>query len=432
MAKEQRIQDIPSFKRAQSDAKDLVALKNFVSVHRGLIDLIGIDADQLDNALKDAEEIKESIEEITTLPDRFNDHFAAHGWIIYKEMNPRAAKTAVEMADSGDVEGAEAHLVEYYNPETVQHKLRRMKDIEEFRPRMTLAQKALIDYREGRYHACVPVVLALMDGMVNELNLKANKKKKGLSAEGVNLEAWNSVSAHSNGLGRLVPLMMKGRTNTTTQQIDIPYRHGIMHGMDLGYDNRIVAAKTWAALFSLREWAIKVEKGAIEGQSPEEPLRIKDLIHQIQTNQEDQQLLEKWRPRDIKPGRDTPVSGKPENYEEGSPERLLAEFLNYWKDGNYGFMAKRSLASIGSKVPANPGDLNHAYSKRVLKAFEFEAVKDQAAAITVITTKLIYEEYSHEIERQFEFRLINLDSKRNAQVRGQPECSWFILNWDWL
>ncbi len=80
----------------------------------------------------------------------------------------------------------------------------RMKDIEEFRPRMTLAQKALNDYREGRYHACVPVVLALMDGMVNELNLKANMKKKGLSAEDVNLEAWNSVSAHSNGLGRLV------------------------------------------------------------------------------------------------------------------------------------------------------------------------------------------------------------------------------------
>ncbi len=432
MAKEQRIQDIPSFKKAQSDAKDLEALKNAMSVLRGPIELIGIDADQLDNALKDAEEIKESIEEITALPDRFNDHFVAHGWIIYEEMKLQVAKTALEKADSGDIEGAEAHLVEYYNPETVQHMLCRMKDIEEFRPRMTLAQKALNDYREGRYHACVPVVLALMDGMVNELNLKANMKKKGLSAEDVNLEAWNSVSAHSNGLGRLVPLLMKGRNKTTTQQLDIPYRHGIMHGMDLGYDNRIVAAKTWAALFSLRDWAIKVEKGAIEEQSPEKPPRIKDLIHQILKNQEDQQLLEKWRPRDIKPGRDIPVSGKPENYEEGSPERLLAEFLNYWKDGNYGFMAKRSLASIGSKVPADPGDLNHAYSKRVLKAFEFEAVKDQAAAITVITTKLIYEEYSHEIERQFEFRLINLDSKRNAQVRGQPECSWFILNWDWL
>jgi hypothetical protein len=74
--------------------------------------------------------------------------------------------------------------------------------------------------------------------------------------------------------------------------------------------------------------------------------------------------------------------------------------------------------------------LNLAYSKRVLKAFEFEAVRDQAAAITVITTKLSYEEYGHEVDRSFEFRLINLDSKGKAQVRGQPDSSWLILNWN--
>lgn len=432
MSEKQRIQDIPSFMKARSDAKNLMALKDAMPMLREPMKLIGVDSDQIDNALKDTERLMASMEEITTLPDRFNDYFASHGWIIYEEMNLQAAKTALEKADSGDIEGAEAYLVEYYNPETVQQKLRRMNDIEDFRPRMTLAQKALTDYREGRYHACVPVVLALMDGMVNELYLKAKGKRQGLSADGVNLEAWDSVSAHSKGLGQLVPILMKGRNTTIMQQIDMPYRHGIMHGMDLGYDNKIVAAKTWATLFSLRDWAIKVEKGATEASSPEKPLNIADLVHQIQKNQEDQQLLQKWKARDIKPGRDIPVSGKPENYEEGSPEKLLAEFLGYWQDGNYGFMAKKSLASIGSKSPANPRDLNIAYSKRVLKAFEFEAVRDQAAAITVVTTRLIYEEYGNEVERSFEFRLINLDSKGEAQVRGQPDCSWFILNWNWL
>jgi len=432
MTEEHRIQDIPSFTKARSDAKKLRALKDAMPVLRGPMKLIGVDADQIDDALKDTDGLVASMEEITTLPDRFNDHFASHGWIMYEEMNLQTAKTALENADSGDIDGAEAYLVEYYNPETVQQKLLRMKDIEEFRPRMTLAQKALADYREGRYHACVPVVLALTDGMVNELHLKAKGKRKGLSAEGANLEAWDSVSAHSNGLGQLVPILMIGRNKTTTQQIDIPYRHGIMHGMDLGYDNKIVAAKTWAALFSLRDWAIKVEKGAIEPVSPEKTPGITDLVHQIQKNQEDQQHLKEWKPRDVKPGRDIPVSGKLENYEEGSPERSLAEFLGYWLDGNYGFMAKRSLASIGSKGPANPRDLNLAYSKRVLKAFEFEAVRDQAAAITVIITKLSYEEYGHEVERSFEFRLINIDSKGKAQVRGQPDSSWFILNWSWL
>ena len=433
MSEKQKIQDITSFTKARSEAKNLNALKSAMPVLRWPMKLIGVDVDQIDKVMKDTEGMGASVEEITTIPDRFNDHFAAIGWIVYEEMDLQAAKTALEKADSGDIEGAEACLVEYYNPETVQQKLCRMKDIEEFRPRMPLAQKALADYREERYHACVPVVLALIDGMVNELHLKARGKKLGFSAEAVNLEAWDSVSAHSKGLGQMVRVLMKGRNTTTTQQISIPYRHGIMHGMDLGYDNRIVAAKTWATLFALRDWAIKAEKGAIEPPSPEKPVVLSDLIHQIQKNQEDQQLLREWKPRNIKLGQDIPVSGKSENYEAGSPEKSLAEFLGYWQDRNYGFMAKNSLASIsGSKGPANPRDLNLAYSKRNLKAFEFVGIKDQAAAITVITTKLIYEDCGQEMEKSFEFRLINLDSRWKASVRGQPDSSWFILNWDWL
>jgi len=182
------------------------------------------------------------------------------------------------------------------------------------------------------------------------------------------LVAWNSVGAHSKGLGQLVPVLMKGRNKTTTQQISITYRNGIMHGTDLGYDNKIVAAKTWAALFALRDWAIKTEKGAIEQPPPDKPLELSDLIHQIRKNKEDQQLLQKWKPRNIKPGQDIPVSGKSEKYAAGYPERSLAEFLGYWQIKNYGFMAKTCLSQkSGSKVQASPRDLWLTYSTRFLK-----------------------------------------------------------------
>jgi hypothetical protein len=75
-----------------------------------------------------------------------------------------------------------------------------------------------------------------------------------------------------------------------------------MHGTDLGYDNKIVAAKTWAALFALRDWAIKMEEGAIEQPLPNKLLELSDPIHQIHKNKEDQQLLQKWKPRNIKLG----------------------------------------------------------------------------------------------------------------------------------
>jgi len=54
-----------------------------------------------------------------------------------------------------------------------------------------------------------------------------------------------------------------------------------MHGMDLGYDNKIVAAKTWAALFAAREWALKAEQGLLEEQ-PEEPKKSwREVFHGI-------------------------------------------------------------------------------------------------------------------------------------------------------
>jgi hypothetical protein len=122
--------------------------------------------------------------------------------------------------------------------------------------------------------------------------------------------------------------------------------------------------------------------------------------------------------RKIKPGQDIPVSGKSEKYAAGYPERSLAEFLGYWQIKNYGFMAKTCLSQkSGSKVQASPRDLWLTYSTRFLKTFEFEDVKDQAAAVTVITAKLVYEDCGQEIKKSFEFRLINLDSDLEVQVR---------------
>jgi hypothetical protein len=428
MPKEIKIQDIPSFRKAKSDIRNLKALKSAMRLLGPAIRFAGVDTEQIDKTLKETDRFEELAEDLTTVPDRFNNHFAGLGLIYYEDMNLDAAKVAIEIADSGNLEGAEAYLVEYYNPDMVQWMLSRMESIEEFRRRMPLAQKALIDYREERYHACVPVVIALADGMVTELYYKITGKKRGLSAEDIHLEAWDSVSAHSRGLGQLVPLLMKGRYQTRTEQISNPYRHGIMHGMDLGYDNKEVAVKSWAFLFTLRDWAIKAEKGSVGPPSPE---KKPSLMDQLRRNQKNRRLLQEWKPREIKPSQNIPVSGKPADYEMGSPERLLAEFLEYWRLQNFYFMAKRCF-KLGFKSTANPRDLKSAYSKRKLNAFEFEEVRDQAAAVTVITTKLIYEESGCEIKGSFEFRLQNFDSNWEVQVRGYSNSSWFILNWDWL
>lgn len=390
---------------------------------RPVLKLLGSDPDNIE--LSKIEEMRRLAIELASIPDRFNDLFASRGWIIYDLMSIEVAKAAIQKAEAGDISGAETDLETYYVPETVQWKLQTMIGVQAFRPRMPLAQKALIDYREERYHACVPVILALLDGMVNEVH----EKRRGFFAEGVSLEAWDSIAAHSRGLNQLVKAMTKMRQTTTTEPLTIPYRNGILHGMDLGYDNKTVAAKTWAALFATREWALKAEQGLLVAPPEESQKTWGEIFRQVRETDEDKRRIEAWKPRTVHLGKDIPVTGEPDAFGTGTPERKLAEFLTYWKARNYGFMAKcLSLQTnrLSNKLPAQ---IREEYGARRLKSFEFIKIEDAAPAATVIETKLIYEENGKEIENLVRCQMFNEDTDGHLAVWGKPASNWSVSNW---
>ena len=64
-----------------------------------------------------------------------------------------------------------------------------------------------------------------------------------------------------SGLASLAELLSKNRPKTVESPIDIPYRHGILHGRDLGYANRRASTKAFATLLNLQPWAAKVQRG---------------------------------------------------------------------------------------------------------------------------------------------------------------------------
>jgi hypothetical protein len=430
MGKEPLIRDIPSLKKPLQDLEGLKTIKDAMPLLSPLLNELGVDINQIDTQLAKIEELEPSAKEMASIPDRFNDLFASRGWIMYESMNDEVAKAAIKKAESGDVDGAETDLIAYYNVETVELKLNEMKGVETFRERWPLARKALIDYREERYHACVPVILALLDGMVNELHEIGRGSKKGFFAEGANLEAWDSISAHNRGLKALADIFRKGRKKTTTDKISIPYRNGIMHGMDLGYDNKIVAAKTWGALFAARDWAIKTEQGLLEPAPPKRDMTIKDLAYQIYKNNLKKAQLQAWKPRMLNVDQDVPATGDPEAFEPGTPEQKLAEFFIYWRKRNYGYMAKCVSPSPSLDIKRMAAHVREIYSSKNLKSFEYKMINDNAPAITEIQVELIYDEYDKEVIKNVQFRMINKDADGNPSVYGTSESNWEIYNWD--
>ncbi|MCQ4366018.1 hypothetical protein KQR54_34055, partial [Mycobacterium gordonae] len=252
-----RVRDIPSLKEMSTTATNMVNLKQAMPILKPLLKEWGVEVEKMDDVLQNIDGMARQTKEFVSIPDRFNNFFVDHGWIMYSLMNLEVAKDAVLKAEAGNFMEAQELLIQYYDVETIRLQLKRLNSIKAFRSRTELALKALIDYEEKRYHACIPVVLSLTDGLVNELH----EDRKGISAGSTKLEAWDSIAAHSQGLGKLVKILRKGRRKTTTEQISLPYRNGILHGTDLGYGNETVAAKTWALLFAVGEWASKVEGG---------------------------------------------------------------------------------------------------------------------------------------------------------------------------
>jgi len=421
-----RIQNIPSIKDKMKQCEDLLA---FIKAHKAdpHFKNIGIDISQIENQYHLMKELVAAI-------DKFDDLFSGIGWIAYEKMNTEIIREAVAKGESGDIEGAQADLARHYDPERVKFELKRMAKIKSFNARMPLARKALIDYKEERYYACVPVVLALLDGMINEVYQKKLKKRCGFFAENANLLAWDSVAAHSKGLNELAKTFRSGRYTTTTNKIDVPYRNGILHGMDLGYDNKIVAAKTWAALFAASEWVIKAENDSLAPPKPEkEKTQLEILIEAAQKYEQTQRELARiaeWKPRSIKIGQDIPSTGNPEEYEKGTPERKFVEFLVYWKAKNYGYMAQCVSKKPINNTKVSAGDIKKRYDQANLQEFEIEGVCDTASARSVIKAKLVYEWFGQTIEKSFDFILINYDDSWNPAVSGTPGSNWYVYNWD--
>lgn len=421
-----RIQDIPRIQGLIKQVRLFKSLKQAFPFLKPVLKLLGIEAEQMEVALAEMEVLEKKTMMISTLPDRFNNLFASRGWIAYDSFNVDVALATVEKAEAGDLDGAEIDLIEYYNEEHTRWHLRTMQGVKAFHSRFPLAEKALEDYLNGRYHASVPIVLMLLDGFVNDL-----LSSKGFFSEGTNLEAWDSIAAHSTGLAVLAKILGSGRKKTTTEALSLPYRNGILHGRDLGYDNKMVAAKSWAALFAVREWAYKVEQKEVKA-PPEQPAPTwRDIFRTLRDNNDQQSQLKVWHSRSLQIGLDIPASGELESYENGSPEQKLIEYLSYWHKCNYGYMAQCfsiSTLKLYKSEHVLASDLAKHYKMLVIDSFKIIELKDSAPAVTTIQVQLFCKEPGENREYTVEYRLLFENEDGKVIVRGMPKGRWGIVS----
>lgn len=409
----------PKFSKMRKELQDLQALKP-------LVNLMGVKKGNFQETLDELTKFEKSLEELSSLPDKFNEIFSDIGWIATETIDVEVMKKAIKIAKDNSLENADIYLADYYSAEWVEKRINWLKYIKGFAPRFELAQKALEDYKAERYYASVLVVLAIIDGWVAEMNV-VDFQRLGFFAERSEITAWDSIAAHSSGLQKLKEVFGKPRMMTRSEKITIPFRHGIMHGMDFGYDNKLVAAKCWAALFGIREWVIKASRNELMPPviTPEKETSLWESIEKYQKVQREKEAHKRWQPRNLQVGKDIPQTGSPDNYLQGTPEAKLAEFMIFWRKRNYGYMAKCFAPMLNTQ----PTDVRENFQSSQLNEFEIIEVKDMMSWITDIKVLIQMTKENNELAIEYEFRIaLNTPNGEMAFIQND-ETVWGITSW---
>ncbi len=376
---------------------------------RPLLGRLGI---KIDSAALD--EMIDTLDTSTAIRDSFNDLFADRGWIAHDWVNLEIAAKALEAGQQGRLEEADELMVSAYDADTIRLWLYRMLSLKCFRRRYSLALLAVEDYAEGRYHACVPVTLALFDGMGQELT------GAGFLRQGVRFATEESFLEIGPGLTTLVKTMTQSRGRTSDDEIFVPHRHGILHGVDLGYANKVVAAKAWGAIIAAGSYATRVE--APLAKSPQ--VGLVDSMRQIvETRRRTRKILaaaEEWQPRETT---SLITQLEVESPQLGTPEKAVGDFLHAWQKSNFGATAQLSLDSTKAKVSTLAGRL-----RRLLPVppatYEFVAIDDESSALAVVRLVLTWSDgWSEEVE----LRVLCRDDD-GAAPRNLAGVRWLIVS----
>lgn len=357
---------------------------------------------------------------IVLLPDKFNEAFSSYGWVAYESINTEVMKRALELKSEEGLECAEIYLADSYDDKALEFGIKRFQGNPDFKKRTRLADLAREDYLSGRYHACVPLLLSLIDGLVNDVS-----KHVGFFAQNVELKAWDCIAAHESGLQTLASIFTQGRNKTNDDSISIPYRNGILHGRELAFDNKLVAAKCWAALFAARDWAAALDEGKKKSQ-PEEKLSWTQLAEQIHYTNRTKKAIEEWVPRASENISYLPFEGESSKLPKNSPERAVSEFLNHWCNKRFGPLADALLYYTDTPKGKKAGIARQDFGKHIPISFKIIGIEDRAAATSNISVALTFSVQGKEKIVDISVSANYQDADNNFLVRSMPGGYWKI------
>lgn len=388
--------DLPSFKEMEIQLKGMKLLKFLLPA-----DQKGV-----------PEEIEYKLNELAQLIDDFYEKFGERHWIFHDMLNVDQVRQAID--ENENLDEAELRLIAMHaDPDFLRRVVMKCNSIPALRKRIPLVEKARDDYLAGRYYSAVFILVSVIDGFVNEFE---NTHRGAHTRTPEELSQYDSAISHHKGIASVQNIFLKSMSVTIEEPIYEVYRHGIMHGVALNFDNEIVAAKSWNLLLGFMDWAT----AKLKAEKPKEPTpTLRQSLKRLAETRKNSELLKQWKPFKL-------VSKDPA-FINDDVYIACNEFYSAWHLRNYGKMSGL-LSSMNRSNRENlmPKLVRDEYSDHGLVDFELLAIDHYAAAGTDVHVKITLDDSTI---REAKLRWLYEDQNGEIGNSMKNDGNWRIVMW---
>lgn len=355
-------------------------------------------------------EVRHELRRLPDIVDRFYERLGPRNWVFHDLLNVDLVESLLNRATTA--EEAEREFIELYRDrDSMDSWLMHLRSMDGLVQRSIQIERAREHFFDDKFDSCTLHLLAVMDGFVNDFQPEVRKNLTARDPD--DMAAWDSVVGHHMGLTHALKTFRKTIKRRIDEEVYELYRNGIVHGTVVRFDNIVVATKAWNMLFAVNDWAT----ATLKSQEPEEPApTLMGTLRQVRENELVKAKLEAWERREFSLDQD--------GFEELRAFQLTQQFLDAWKDKNYGNIARFDdrFKQDGGNLGQIAGEMRESFDLFELTDFTITEIVNDAPVVWLVRGEGIVDgEQGH-----FECRWLLQDEERKP-VFDMDAAEWRLV-----
>ena len=350
----------------------------------------------------------------------FKEKYGQCGWTIYDEISTDIVQQCVDTT----LDKGETVLIEYFLNEDNLSRLSYRFHKSCFCVWKQLVNTSFDRIKEGDFISAIPLLIIVIDGM-------SLKYAHGHAFSGnIDKAIFDCLASSGGAIEQTLKIFGKTKRQVEDNSIEMPFRHGIMHGVTPNYGNAFVTAKTVNLLWALVNYFERSfdEAKSIENAKKEQTIpKWSELISKIVETDRKRKLIDEWIKRDKVSNVIICNSSGENNTIVGSPEEFVANYLNAMVMKNYGYLATRTAEYAQRPVGYRAGKIRNEIGDITVCGWVITGYTDAAPAITEVDVELKVKYDGKHKTISNKVRCLYADDDSNALTRNDIGGSWFAM-----